>query len=291
MESLTEEALDVVRLQDMARQIRRDTIRMIANASSGHPGGAMGAADIFAALYGHSMKHDPSRLQWPDRDRMVLSNGHICAAWYSALSLCGYLERDELATFRILGSRLQGHPAREKLPELVETSSGPLGQGVPVANGLALAKRMDGQGGRVYCIVGDGELHEGIVWEAAMTAAHYELSNVTLIVSDNGLQIDGEVSKIKNIEPIEEKFESFGWHAVRVDGHDISALAEAFESPSTDRPTAVVATTVMGKGAPFMENNALWHGKVPTAEEARRALEEIGIARGYEDFDIPGGDA
>lgn len=291
MESLTEEVLDLVRLQDMARQIRRDTIRMIAHAASGHPGGAMGAADILSALYGHSMKHDPSRPQWADRDRFVLSNGHICAAWYSALSLCGYLERNELATFRILGSRLQGHPAREKLPELVETSSGPLGQGVPVANGLALAKRLDGHGGRVYCIVGDGELHEGIVWEATMTAAHYKLSNVTVIVNDNGLQIDGEVSKIKNVEPIEEKFESFGWHAVRVDGHDIAALAEAFASPSTEKPTAVVAATVMGKGASFMENDALWHGKVPTEEEARRALEEIGTAREYEDFDIPGGDA
>ena len=206
MESLTERAVDVVRLQEMARQIRRDTIRMVAHAGSGHPGGALGAADIFSVLYGHSMSHDPSRPAWADRDRIVLSNGHICAAWYSVLSLCGYLERDELATFRILGSRLQGHPAREKLPELVETSSGPLGQGVPVANGIALAKRLDAQRGRVYCIVGDGELHEGIVWESAMTAAHYGLSNVTLIVSDTGLQIDGPVSRVKNMEPIEAKF-------------------------------------------------------------------------------------
>ena len=262
---------------------------MIVNAGSGHPGGALGAAEIFAALYGAVMSHDPARPEWPDRDRFVLSNGHICAAWYSVLSLCGYLDRAELATFRIMGSRLQGHPAREKLPGIVETSSGPLGQGLSVANGLALAKRLNGEKGRVYCLVGDGELQEGMVWEAAMTAAHRGLATVTLVVTDNGLQIDGAVSRIKNLEPLAPRFASFGWNALTVDGHDLPKLLEAFASVSPTAPTAIVAKTVMSKGISFMENVAVWHGKCPSKEEAARALEEIGRADAFQDFALPGG--
>lgn len=282
------DASGATRLEAMARQIRRDSIRMIAHAGSGHPGGALGAADIFAVLYGSVLKQDPKRPDWPDRDRFVLSNGHTCAAWYSALSLAGYLSREELSTFRLLGSRLQGHPAREKMPGIVETSSGPLGQGLPVADGLALAKRLNHEQGRIYCLVGDGELHEGIVWEAVMSAAHFRLSNLTLIVSDNGLQIDGEVAKVKNIEPLVPRFESFGWNAMRVDGHDIPGLVRAFGSTSDSKPSVVVAMTVMGKGARFMENDAIWHGKCPSREEAARALQEIGAADNYDDFSIPG---
>lgn len=290
MQMMADEAHDLAALADLARQIRRDTIRMIAANKSGHPGGALGAAEIIATLYGAVMRHDPARPDAPERDRFVLSNGHVCAAFYSALSRTGYLEPTELATFRKIGSRLQGHPARKDLPGLVETSSGPLGQGVSVANGLALAARLDGRTSRVYCLVGDGELQEGQIWEALMSAAHHGLGNVTLIVSYNGLQIDGEVARVKDLAPLSDKLRSFGWLVEEVDGHDLKALLDVLSGDEhrqdLRRPRAIIARTVMGKGVPFMEDLAAWHGKVPSLDQAREALTAIGESRAYHDFPL-----
>lgn len=282
--------IDLEYLKNMAAQIRRDVVRMIAGAGSGHPGGALGAAEIFALLYGGVMRVDPRNLKDPHRDRFVLSNGHICAAFYSALSLTGFLPREELNTFRRINSRLQGHPARVKLPDLVETSSGPLGQGFSVANGIALALKLDRSMSRVFCLVGDGEMQEGQVWEAVMTAVQHRLGNLTLIVSYNGLQIDGEVQKVKNLMPLQAKFESFGWECVETDGHNVASLLLALTGQSgghpvnLDKPRAVIAHTVMGKGVPFMENKAIWHGSCPTQAQAEDALLAIGKAKGFEDY-------
>jgi len=278
--------LDPEQLAHLARQMRRDILRMISSAGSGHPGGALGAAEIFAVLYGHEMRHAVGQTTDPDRDRFFLSNGHICAAWYSVLARVGYLEPSELGSMRKMGSRLQGHPSRAKWPEVVESSSGPLGQGLSVANGLALANRLSGSRGRVYCLVGDGELQEGIMWEAILSASHYGLADVTLIVSDNDLQIDGSVTSVKGIQPLGAKFDSFGWQAIEVDGHDTEALIRAFATARTEksRPTAVIANTVMGRGVSFMENLARWHGACPSPGEVTTALEELGAAPGYTDY-------
>jgi transketolase len=281
---------DLEKLRDLALQIRRDTIRMISDVGSGHPGGALGIADIMAALYGHVMHHNPKKPKDPDRDRLVLSNGHICAAYYSALSLFGYIPRAELATFRRINSRLQGHPARVKLPDLVETSSGPLGQGFSVANGIALANRLDKSSGRVYCIVGDGEMQEGQVWEALMTSAQHKIANLTLIVSYNRLQIDGEVAQIKNLMPLATRLESFGWKTIDADGHDMKSVVEALiaAEKTTDRPSAIIARTVMGKGAPFMEDKAMWHGTCPSKDQTEEALKILGKAKTYTDYTAGG---
>ena len=277
---------DYAGITELARQIRRDVVRMISNAGSGHPGGALGIAEIMAVLYGWAMNRGTARDA--DRDRLVLSNGHICAAQYSALARTGLIAAAELATFRKLGSRLQGHPSRAFLPDFVETSTGPLGQGFSVANGLALGMRLSGGTGRVYCIVGDGEMQEGQVWEALMTAAQYRLSNVLLFVSYNGLQIDGEVDRIKRIEPLAARLSAFGWNAREIDGHDVTAVVQAVQDgrSETSRPTAVVARTVMGKGVPFMEGVAKWHGTCPSSSEAQTALEAIGVSPSYQDFPL-----
>ena len=292
VESVEANVIDIQRIKNMATQIRRDVIRMIVGVGSGHPGGALGAADIFALLYGGVLRVDPSNPKDPHRDRFVLSNGHICAAFYSALSLSGFLPREELSTFRRINSRLQGHPARVKLPDLVETSSGPLGQGFSVANGIALALKLDGCKGRVYCLLGDGEMQEGQVWEAIMTAAQHRLGNLTLIVSYNGLQIDGEVKKIKDLMPLKAKFESFGWECVETDGHDVGSLYRALapsvhkSSMNEEKPRAVIAHTIMGKGVPFMENQAVWHGSCPTPAQAEEALLAIGEAQWFNDYPV-----
>jgi len=278
---------DLDALSDLATQIRRDAVRMIAANASGHVGGALGAAEILAALYGAVMRFDPAD---PDRDRFVLSNGHVCAAFYAALARVGHLEPDELATFRQIDGRLQGHPARVDLPQLVETSTGPLGQGFSVANGLALAAKLDGRPSHVFCLVGDGEMQEGQVWEALMTAKQHHLANVTLVISYNGLQIDGAVEDIKSLAPLVDRLAAFGWRAVEVDGQDLGALVDALQtSRASDRPTALIARTVMGKGVGFMEDLAMWHGKAPSLEQARQALAEIGPSRGFRDFVVPGG--
>ncbi len=283
-------AYDMGRLAEMARQIRRDTLRMVCGAGVGHPGGAMGAAEVFASLYGGVLRLDPQRPTDPERDRVVLSNGHICAGWYSALSLAGFLPREELATFRRLGSRLQGHPARRHLPELVEASSGPLGQGFSVANGIALALRLAGLRSRVVCLVGDGEMQEGIVWESLMTAAQHRLDAMTLVVLYNNVQIDGEVSSIKDLRPLRDRLVSFGWETQEIDGHDLAAVTAAFDAArpglgrAAGRPQAIVARTVMAKGVSSMEGLAAWHGGTVSRELCARGLQEIGPSTIYGDY-------
>ncbi len=281
-------ASERAQISALATQIRRDSVRMITHAGSGHVGGALGVAEIMAVLYGRVLAYRTDEPEWIDRDRIFLSNGHICAAWYSVLARVGLLPIDELASHRRLGSRLQGHPARVKMPGLVESSSGPLGQGLSVAHGLALALRLDESPARVFCILGDGEIAEGIVWEAAMSAGHYGTTNLTAVVLANGIQIDGDVEEIKNLEPLTAKFESFGWHTIEVDGHDPSEVEAALSDQDNDRPTMVIARVEMAKGVPEWEGLAKWHGTPVSKEEATHALEAIGPAAGYADFSIPG---
>ncbi|MFA6507752.1 MAG: transketolase [Treponemataceae bacterium] len=273
----------------MATQIRRDVIRMISSVGSGHPGGALGAADILAALYSGGMRVKDANGK--GRDRLVLSNGHICAAWYSALSLSGCIDRTELNGFRRLGSRLQGHPSRKHMKEWVETSTGPLGQGASVAHGIALGLRMNGSDAKVFTLVGDGEMQEGIVWEALMTAPQYKLGNVVLFVLWNGLQIDGTVENIKNLEPIADRLRAFGWDTIEIDGHDQKAIKSVLDRPrnATGKPTAVVARTIMSKGVSFMENDRKWHGTCPNKEQAEKALSELGAAGSFTDYPAVGG--
>lgn len=273
------------KVRAMARQIRRDSFRMISNAGSGHIGGALGAADILAVLYGTTMEINSRKIATVGPDRFVLSNGHICAGWYSALSLAGFIPREELRTHRKLGSRLQGHPSRHMFPEVVETSTGPLGQGFSVASGIALGKKLRGEPGIVYCITGDGEMQEGLVWETIMGAAHHKLQNLTLIISDNDAQIDGPTSIVKNVRPLDSKLKSFGWDVKNVDGHDVTALTRSFvREQESDRPLCVVAETIMAKGVSFMEGDSKWHGECPSEEQTERALKELGVADGWEDF-------
>ena len=263
-------------IERAAAQVRRDVIAQTAAARSGHPGGALGIADVVASLYFGSLRHDPARPDWPDRDRFVLSNGHCCAALYSALARTGYFPAAELLTFRSLGSRLQGHPARLDLPG-VETSAGPLGQGLSVSVGMTLALRLRASDARAYCLLGDGEIQEGQVWESAMTAAHYRLDRLCAIVSRNGLQIDGPTREVMDVDPIGPRFRAFGWSVVEIDGHDLAAIDAALRHfhATAGRPTAIVATTVMGKGVSFMEGQAKWHGRPPSAAEAAAALREL----------------
>ncbi len=266
----------VAELAEKARVIRRHIIAMLGEAGSGHPGGSLSAADIVTALYFREMRLDPSRPDWPERDRFVLSKGHAAPVLYAALAERGYFPVEELGTLRKLGSRLQGHPDMKKLPG-VEMSTGSLGQGLAVANGMALAARLDGRDYRVYALLGDGELQEGQVWEAAMAAAHYALENLVAIVDYNGLQIDGPVSEVMAPEPVPDKWRAFGWHVLEIDGHDMRQILAAFAEARHTRgqPTAIIARTVKGKGVSFMENEVDWHGVAPKGEQIAQALEEL----------------
>jgi transketolase len=263
-------------LAGKARLIRRHIIEMLGKAGSGHPGGSLSAADIVTALYFKEMRLKPAEPDWPDRDRFVLSKGHAAPLLYAALAERGYFPVEELATLRKLGSRLQGHPDMRKLPG-VEVSTGSLGQGLSIANGMALAARLDDRDYRVYALLGDGEIQEGQIWEAAMAAAHYALENLTVFIDYNGLQIDGPVSEIMAPEPVPDKWRAFGWQVLEIDGHDfrqiLGALAEARNTGG--RPTAVVARTVKGKGVSFMEHGVDWHGVVPKGDQLKQALEEL----------------
>jgi len=275
---------DLARTADTARLMRRDIVEMVGAAGSGHPGGSLSAVEIVASLYFGVMKHDPARPDWPERDRFVLSKGHAAPVLYATLAEAGYFATDELATLRKLGSRLQGHPDARKTPG-VEVSTGSLGQGLALANGLALALRLDantagrdaGAGPQVFCLLGDGEIQEGEVWEAAMLAAHYQLDNVVAIVDLNGMQIDGPTAEVMDVGDVEAKFAAFGWHVITCDGHDLEELADAFEAARayTDGPAVIVADTVKGKGVSFMEGLCDWHGKAPNAEQCAQALEEL----------------
>ena len=264
-----------------AASMRRDIVEMIAEAGSGHPGGSLSAADIVATLYfGGVLHHDPARPDWDERDRFVLSKGHAAPVLYAALAEAGYFGRDHLKTLRKLGSILQGHPDSKKVPG-VEVSSGSLGQGLSIANGIALGLRIAGnQTSRVYCLLGDGECQEGQVWEAAMFAPHHGIDNLVAIVDHNNLQIDGTCTDVMCLGELAEKFRAFGWDVRVVDGHDVEALMNAFSEARTvvGAPVCIVAMTVKGKGVSFMEDNAEWHGKAPNAEETARALEELAPA-------------
>lgn len=267
----------VARVREKARQMRLDIVEMIAAAGSGHPGGSLSAADIVATLYfGGVLQHDPERPDWAERDRFVLSKGHAAPVLYAALAEAGYFDREHLSTLRQLGSILQGHPDRKKTPG-VEVSTGSLGQGLSIANGIALGLRAERSSSTVYVLLGDGELQEGQVWEAAMFAAHNHLDNVVAIIDNNGLQIDGACAEVMHLGEIAEKMDAFGWAVFTVDGHDAAALLDAFEKASEvdGVPVAIVCKTTKGKGVSFMEGNADWHGRAPSEEERTCALDDL----------------
>ena len=263
-------------LFSIAQQMRGHIVQMLAAAGSGHPGGSLSATDILADLYFKQMSIDPGNPDWEDRDRLVLAKGHAAPALYAALALRGFFPVEDLVTVRTIDSYLQGHPCMGTTPG-VDMSTGSLGQGLSVANGMALAGRLDGRDYYVYCIMGDGEIEEGQVWEAAMSAAHYKLDHVIAFVDHNGLQIDGPNSKVRTVMPIAQKFEAFGWDAITIDGHDFAQIDAAIaQAKSTEgKPTVIVCETVKGKGVSFMENEVDWHGVAPTPEQAEAALAEI----------------
>ncbi len=264
------------KLKLIANTIRQDVVCMLFEAKSGHSAGSIGLADIFTALYFNVLYHDPKNPGWPDRDRMVLSNGHVCPVLYAALANAGYFPKEELLTLRKLGSRLQGHPHRGALPG-IENTSGPLGQGLSQAVGMAIVSRSERRKWRVYCVLSDGEHQEGQVWEAAMLAGKYRLGNLTAILDRNNIQIDGYTEEICPLEPLAEKYRSFGWHVIDVDGHNIKKIIDACEESRAvyEKPTMIIAHTIPGKAISFMEFLAEWHGKSPKKEELDTALAEL----------------
>lgn len=264
-------------LAEKARRIRINALKAIHAAKSGHPGGSLSSADILATLYFGELNIDPKNPKMADRDKFVLSKGHAVPALYAALGERGFYEVNEMITLRQVGSKFQGHPNKSKVPG-IEMSTGSLGQGFSAAVGMAIAGKIDKNPGRVYVLTGDGELQEGIVWEAAMQAAHRKLDNLVAIVDLNGLQIDGKVSEVKCVCPVDEKFRSFGWNVINVDGHNFEELTTAFDEAKKcgGVPTAIIAHTHKGKGVSFMEDNAGWHGKAPSDEELAAAIKELG---------------
>ncbi len=281
--SLTDEQVKDFQLK--ANDIRISIIEMLAAAKSGHSAGPLGMADVFTYLYFHALKHDPKNPTWVERDRFILSNGHICPVYYATLAHSGYFPVEELLTLRKLGTRLQGHPHREWLP-VVETSSGPLGCGLSQACGMALAERMDNgvtSKKKFYTFMGDGELQEGNIWEAVMLAGKYKLHNMVGVVDYNNIQIEGYLDDVMPLSPMKEKWESFNWHVIEVDGHDFRALDTAFEQAKTvfEKPTVILARTIPGKGVSFMEGNYKWHGNPPGITDVTGAppkAEQVAIA-------------
>ena len=263
-------------LKVTANNIRKSIIEEVYSAASGHSGGSLSAADILTVLYFYQMNIDPKDPKNENRDRFVLSKGHASPVLYATLAERGYFSKDELKSFRKLGSMLQGHPDMKGVPG-VDMSTGSLGQGLSAANGMALASKIDSKGYRVYALLGDGEIEEGQIWEAAMTSSHYKLDNLCVIVDNNNLQIDGSVDNVMNVYPIDEKFKSFGFEVFTVDGNNIDELIAVFEKAKTvkGKPTAIVAKTVKGKGVSFMENQVGWHGKAPKEEEYNQAMDEL----------------
>ncbi len=263
-------------LTDKARRVRIDILKMLTESGSGHTGGSLSAADIATALYFYKMKYDPKKPDWKGRDYFVLSKGHAAPLLYAVLVHAGFFEHAELCTLRKLGSRLQGHPDSKRLPG-VDISTGSLGQGLSVANGIALAHKVDKAPNRVYTLLGDGELQEGQVWEAAMTSAHYKLDNLCALIDNNGLQIDGPVKEIMNIEPITDKWRAFGWEVLDIDGHDMKKIVDALDKAETvkGRPTAIVCRTIKGKGSVVFEGKVEFHGTTPSPEELEIALKEL----------------
>ncbi|GAB62418.1 MAG: transketolase [Candidatus Jettenia sp.] len=268
--------LDIQSLEEHAKVIRRHVIRMIAKAGSGHPGSSLSTVDLLVALFYKKLRHNPQLPTWPDRDRFILSKGHGCPALYATLAEQGYFSVDNLDTLRQFGSILQGHPCMKTTPG-IEISGGSLGQGLSVGLGIALAAKLDKKDFRTYVMLGDGEIEEGQVWEAAMAASHYKIDNLCAIIDQNGLQIDGFIHEIMSSHPIPEKWRGFGWHVIEINGHDYQSILAAYDDAEKikGQPTVIVAKTVKGKGVSFMENHVDWHGKAPSREETERALAEM----------------
>jgi len=267
---------DIDTLKEHARKIRQHAIRMITEAGSGHPGGSLSAADICSALLFGVMKHDPGKPRWEDRDRFVMSKGHCVPAWYSALAMAGYFSEDELITLRQYGSKLQGHPDRVRM-DCIEAATGSLGQGLSIAVGKALAGKLDKKSHRVFCMIGDGESQEGQIWEAAMFSPKYKLDNLCVILDNNNGQIDGYVTDVMPLDPIDEKWKAFNWNVITIDGHDMQQILDAIDEAgkTKGKPTLIWAKTIKGKGVSFMENDPGWHGKAPSEEQRDKALEEL----------------
>ena len=263
-------------LRTLAVEIRQEILKTIAHAGSGHPGGSLSMVELLIGLYWYALRHDPTHPDWPERDLFLLSKGHGCPALYTVLAYQGYFPRAELMTLRRYPTRLQGHPEKGSPPG-VEIAAGSLGQGLSMANGIALADRLDGRRRRIFCLLGDGEIQEGQVWEAAMTAPHHRLDAVCAIVDANQLQQNGPVKQIQDIEPLADKWRAFGWHAIEINGHDIAQVMDAYDQAGTvtGKPQVIVARTVKGKGVSFMELNPAWHGVAPKPDELARALKEL----------------
>lgn len=274
----------VTELSIIANRVRKNALTAVYNAASGHPGGSLSIADVLTLLYFEVMNVDPKDPKMENRDRFVLSKGHTAPALYGVLAERGFIPVEDVATFRHVDSYLQGHPDMNKVPG-VDMSTGSLGQGVSVAGGMALAAKLDNKDYRVYSVLGDGELEEGQVWEQAMFAAHYKLDNFTIFVDNNGLQIDGDITKVMNPTPIDEKFEAFGWNVIVTDAHDFNALLDAVNQAKAfkGKPTAVIMKSVKGKNVSFMENNPAWHGAAPKKDEYEQAIKELDeIIKGLE---------
>ncbi len=267
--------MDKNKLSFYANEIRKGAITAVYSAKSGHPGGSLGIAEILSYLYFEEMNIDPKNPKMEDRDRFVLSKGHTCPALYAALAHRGYFPPEDLVTFRHTGSYLQGHPDMKNIPG-IDMSAGSLGQGISAACGMALSAKLSEKSYRVYTVLGDGESEEGQVWEAAMFAAHYGLNNLTAFIDFNGLQIDGEVTKVMNPTPLDEKFKAFGWNVTVIDGHSFDEIANAVEmAKKSDKPFAIICKTIKGKGVSFMENKAEWHGSAPNKEQYEQAMQEL----------------
>lgn len=268
---------DIAYLKQRARDVRIEILKMLTVAGSGHTGGSLSGADIVTALYFFKMRHKPDAPDWRERDRFILSKGHAAPLLYAVLALAGYFDKGLLTTLRKIDSPLQGHPSSRMLKG-VEVSTGSLGQGLSISNGIALGLKLDGLDSRVYCLLGDGELQEGQIWEAAMTSSHYRLDNLCVIIDNNGLQIDGFCDDVMKVEPIDDKWKGFGWNVIDIDGHDMAQITDALNRAENEkgRPTVIVARTVKGKGVSFFEGRAEYHGMAPTSDELARALKEIG---------------
>ena len=267
---------DIEELKNMATTIRKGIIEQVYSANSGHPGGSLSIADILTVLYFNELNIDEKNPKWEDRDRMILSKGHCSPALYSCLANRGFFDKEELKKFRNINSRLQGHPDMNKVPG-VDMTTGSLGQGLSVANGMAIAGKLNKKDYRVYCVLGDGEIEEGQIWEAAMTSNKYKLDNLCVILDNNGLQIDGKVEEVKALDCLYSKWESFGFNVIPCDGHNIEMLIDSFEKArqTKEKPSIIIARTVKGKGVPFMENKAEWHGKAPSDEQYEKAMKAL----------------
>ena len=268
--------MNIEDLKMKAKEIRKDIIEEVYNANSGHPGGSLSISDIMAVLYFNELRIDEKNPRWEERDRLVLSKGHCSPALYAALAERGFFDKEDLKSFRKIESNLQGHPDLNKVPG-VDMTSGSLGQGLSIANGMAIAGKMDNKNYRVYTILGDGEIEEGQIWEAAMTANKYKLDNLCVIVDNNNLQIDGTIEEVMSSYPIDEKFKSFGFNVLTIDGNNIEEILNGFEiaKQTKNRPTCIIAKTIKGKGVSLMENKAEWHGKAPNEEEYIQAMKDL----------------